>query len=168
MIIAAAFGQHDLADVVDVLVRLVEAAGAAIVFAGTVVAFARFLRVAYRREGMAPFAPVRLDLGRFLALGLEFQLAADILRTAVSPSFTQLAQLAAIAAIRTALNFFLGREITEQRELVKADQAAAQQRGNGPEGPVDQGSRRDNPPRSSGSASVADPGSERHEPDEQA
>jgi uncharacterized membrane protein len=80
---------------------------------------------------MAPFAPVRLDLGRFLVLGLEFQLAADILRTAIAPRFTQLAQLAAIAAIRTVLNFFLGREIKEQRQLVEADQASAAQRMNG-------------------------------------
>ena len=113
-----------LADVVDFLVSIVEAAGAAIIFAGAVSAFARFVRVAFRREGMAPFAPVRLDLGRFLVLGLEFQLAADILRTAVAPNFSSLAQLAAIAAIRTALNFFLGREIKEERELVRADQAA--------------------------------------------
>jgi uncharacterized membrane protein len=123
MTIDASLG-HDLADVVDFLVHVVEAAGAAIIFAGAVSAFARFVRVASRREGMAPFAQVRLDLGRFLVLGLEFQLAADILRTAVAPNFTSLAQLAAIAAIRTALNFFLGREIKEERELVRADQAA--------------------------------------------
>jgi len=115
---------HDLADVVDFFVQVVEAAGAAIIFAGAVSAFAQFVRVAFRREGMAPFAQVRLDLGRFLVLGLEFQLAADILRTAVAPNFTSLAQLAAIAAIRTALNFFLGREIKEERKLVRADQAA--------------------------------------------
>src|SRR6266446_1174256 len=101
MTIDASLG-HDLADVVDFMVHVVEAAGAAIIFAGAVSAFARFVRVAFRREGMAPFAPVRLDLGRFLVLGLEFQLAADILRTAVAPNFTSLAQLAAIAAIRTA------------------------------------------------------------------
>ena len=74
-------------------------------------------------EALGP--AVRLDLGRFLVLGLEFQLAADILRTAVSPSFTELAQLAAIAAIRTALNFFLGMEIKNERDLVRTDQAAA-------------------------------------------
>jgi uncharacterized membrane protein len=123
MTIDASLG-HDLADVVDFMVHVVEAAGAAIIFAGAVSAFARFVRVAFRREGMAPFAQVRLDLGRFLVLGLEFQLAADILRTAVAPNFTSLAQLAAIAAIRTALNFFLGREIKEERKLVRADQAA--------------------------------------------
>jgi len=117
MTIDASLG-HDLADVVDFFVQVGEAVGAAIIFAGAVSAFAQFVRVAFRREGMAPFAQVRLDLGRFLVLGLEFQLAADILRPAV-------AQLAAIAAIRTALNFFLGREIKEERKLVRADQAAS-------------------------------------------
>jgi uncharacterized membrane protein len=142
MTIDASLG-HDLADAVDFMVQVVEAAGAAIIFAGAVSAFARFVRVAFRREGMAPFAQVRLDLGRFLVLGLEFQLAADILRTAVAPNFTSLAQLAAIAAIRTALNFFLGREIKEELELVRADQAA-------------------------GSAPTAGPASDQRESDEQA
>src|SRR5262249_23154914 len=131
MMVAAGFGEQDLRDLVDVAVRTVEAAGAIVIFVGAAIAFGRFLLISFRREGMAPFAPVRLDLGRFLALGLEFQLAADILRTAIAPSFTQLAQLAAIAAIRTVLNFFLGREIKEQRQLVEADLATAAQRMNG-------------------------------------
>ena len=125
MSLADGFGEHNLEDVVSVLVRVVEAAGAAIIFVGAVIAFVRFLLVAFRREGMDPFARLRLDLGRFLVLGLEFQLAADILRTAVAPNFTELAQLAAVAAIRTALNFFLGHEIKEETELVRADKAAA-------------------------------------------
>ena len=125
MILADGFGEHNLEDIVSVLVRIVEAAGAVIIFAGAVIGFVRFLHTAFRREGIDPFAKIRLDLGRFLVLGLEFQLAADILRTAVAPDFTALAQLAAIAAIRTALNFFLGREIKEERGLVEANQAAA-------------------------------------------
>ncbi len=61
---------------------------------------------------------VRLRLGRWLALALEFLLAADILRTAVAPSWSEIGQLAAIATIRTALNFFLQLEIdkAEQRK----------------------------------------------------
>jgi uncharacterized membrane protein len=125
MTLADGFGEHNLEDVVSVLVQIVEAAGAAIIFVGAVIAFARFLLIAVRREGMDPFAQLRLDLGRFLVLGLEFQLAADILRTAVAPNFTELAQLATVAAIRTALNFFLGLEIKEETELVRADKAAA-------------------------------------------
>ena len=50
-------------------------------------------------------------------MALEFELAADILRTAVAPTWSEIGQLAAIAALRTALNFFLQREIdgAEQR-----------------------------------------------------
>ena len=54
---------------------------------------------------------IRLGLGRWLALGLEFELAADILRTAVAPTWNEIGQLAAIAVLRTALNFFLQKEI---------------------------------------------------------
>ncbi|HEV2557794.1 MAG TPA: DUF1622 domain-containing protein [Microvirga sp.] len=61
---------------------------------------------------------VRLHLGRWLVLGLEFLLAADILRTAVAPSWTEIGQLAAIAVLRTALNYFLQQEMerVEARE----------------------------------------------------
>jgi len=61
---------------------------------------------------------IRLRLGRWLALALEFLLAADILRTAVAPTWSEIGQLAAIATIRTALNFFLQLEIdkAEQRK----------------------------------------------------
>jgi uncharacterized membrane protein len=54
---------------------------------------------------------VRLELGRWLALALEFELAADILRTAVAPTWNEIGQLAAIIVLRTALNFFLQQEI---------------------------------------------------------
>ncbi|MGI4795854.1 MAG: DUF1622 domain-containing protein [Janthinobacterium lividum] len=54
---------------------------------------------------------VRLRLGRWLALALEFELAADILRTAIAPTWSEIGQLAAIAAVRTALNYFLQQEI---------------------------------------------------------
>ncbi len=54
---------------------------------------------------------VRLRLGRWLALGLEFELAADILRTAVAPTWNEIGQLAAIVVLRTVLNYFLQKEI---------------------------------------------------------
>lgn len=96
---------------VFLLVRLVEAGGAIVIFAGAAVGFVRFLKTAVLTRSAAAFNPVRLDVGRFLVLGLEFQLAADLLRTAVAPSFEEIGKLAAVAAIRTALNYFLGREI---------------------------------------------------------
>jgi uncharacterized membrane protein len=54
---------------------------------------------------------LRLRLGRWLAVGLEFALAADILRTAIAPSWDEIGKLAAIAALRTLLNYFLAREV---------------------------------------------------------
>ena len=108
-----------LREYVDLLVRIVEAAGALIIFAGAVIAFWRFVLAAVRPGTEREFTRVRLGLGRYLALGLEFQLASDILSTAVAPTFEEIAKLAAIAAIRTALNYFLGKEIEKERDEVE-------------------------------------------------
>lgn len=68
---------------------------------------------------------VRVIWVRFAAsilLALEFALGADLVRTAVAPSWDDIGQLAAIAAIRTALGFFLGRDVEEfQRKGAKAE-----------------------------------------------
>lgn len=64
-------------------------------------------------ESGESFRTTRLLFSHYLVLALELQLAADILATAVAPSWEQLGKLAAIAAIRTFLNYFLGREMTE-------------------------------------------------------
>ena len=79
-----------------------------------------FLR---RGAGQGAKVEIRLALGRWLALGLEFALAADILRTAISPTWREIGQLAAIAVLRTALNFFLEREI--EREDTHSAEAIA-------------------------------------------
>ena len=123
--------EEALQKAVGVLVTVVEACGAAVIVIGAVWAFVGFLRAGLRRTGTEQFAPVRLTLGRFLALGLEFQLASDVLRTAVAPSFRELGQLAAVAAIRTALNYFLSKEIAEERRQV----AEERQRGTPAAGP---------------------------------
>ena len=120
-----------LIEVVDLFVRIVEAAGALIIFIGAVVAIVQLLRVLPKRDPHE-FVRVRLTLGRFLALGLEFQLASDVLSTAVAPSFEELGKLAAVAAIRTALNFFLAREIKEEQAILDADRLGRQERRSAP------------------------------------
>lgn len=64
---------------------------------------------------------IRLRLGRWLALAIEFLLAADILRTAVAPTWTDIGQLAAIVVLRIVINYFLQRDI----DRAAADEAAA-------------------------------------------
>lgn len=88
----------------------IETMGAMIIAIGVIVAAIGFIKLMLGREG-SDFFSVRLSLARYLALALEFQLGADILSTAISPSWDQIGKLGAIAVIRTALNYFLMREM---------------------------------------------------------
>lgn len=74
------------------------------------------MRKLLRRRDRRLQETVRLELGVTLALALEFLLAADVVGTAVSPSWDAVAKLAAITGIRTFLNFFLQREVRELQE----------------------------------------------------
>ena len=61
-------------------------------------------------------AAIRLEFGEALAMSLTYLLAADIVATAIAPTWDSLGKLALIAVIRTALNYFLGREVRELEE----------------------------------------------------
>lgn len=63
----------------------------------------------------------RIGLARGLSLALEFQLAADIVGTAISPNWEQIGKLAAVAAIRTFLNYFLQHELAAEVEVTKKE-----------------------------------------------
>lgn len=56
---------------------------------------------------------LRLYLGSYILLGLEFMIAADIIHTLVKPDMRGLAVLGAIVAIRTVISYFLNREVGE-------------------------------------------------------
>ena len=92
----------------------VEAVGATIIVLGILSAGWLLVKALIRRQ-TADFTAIRLALARYLALALEFQLGADILSTAIAPSWEQIGKLGAIAVIRTALNYFLAREMREER-----------------------------------------------------
>ena len=91
---------------------IVEVAGALMIAAGLVAAASAWTS-GTRAPGKDGFGEARLRFARFLALALELQLGADILSTAVAPSWDQIGKLGAIAVIRTALNFFLRKELNE-------------------------------------------------------
>ena len=64
-------------------------------------------------------------LGVWLLLGLEFELAADIVRSVISPEWADIGQLGAIAVIRTFLNYFLEKDLREAHQS-EASEAALQ------------------------------------------
>lgn len=97
---------------------LAESAGAVVIAWGVVQAFGSYLIRAVKPGGDAVNSTegLRLRLGRTLALGIEFTLAADILATAVAPTRSDILTLGALVLLRTLLNTFLEREIREGRK----------------------------------------------------
>jgi uncharacterized membrane protein len=98
----------------------IEVVGALLVALGVLVGIRHFVTVLIARR-TADFTAIRLTLARYLALALEFQLGADILSTAIAPSWDQIGKLGAIAVIRTALNYFLSKEMREERATTQAE-----------------------------------------------
>ena len=98
-----------------------------VIAVGVLVAIAGLVRHVLHERGSS-FTPVRLAFARYLTLALELQLAADILSTSVAPTWDRIGKLAAIAVIRTVLNYFLERELrqglTDERSETQADRTA--------------------------------------------
>lgn len=101
--------------IIEAIARGVEFAAALIIGVAAIEATVKAAIIFVRRNSPASAKnEVRLTLGRWLAVALEFELAADILNTAVTPTWSDIEKLAAIAALRTALNYFLEREIRQE------------------------------------------------------
>src|SRR5579872_2927594 len=107
------FATENAIAVIDALVLV-------IIVVGTIEAFIRGLSLLFS----LPSGPVRRDAGlryaRWLIAGLTFQLAADIIETAITTSWDAVGRLAAVAVIRTFLNYFLERDLSEMRESQRA------------------------------------------------
>jgi uncharacterized membrane protein len=88
---------------------------------GALEALVGIIPVAFHRhsDGVARRA-VWLKFARWLVAALTFQLAADIVGTTSAPTWQEVGRLAAIAAIRTFLSYFLDREVDSTRELQHA------------------------------------------------
>jgi uncharacterized membrane protein len=97
----------------DIAATSIEAAAVLVVTLGSLDAFVRVLAVARPGALHGAKKAVWRRYGMWLLLGLEFMLAADIIRTVVSPTWQEIGQLAAIAVVRTFLNYFLERDVEE-------------------------------------------------------
>jgi uncharacterized membrane protein len=68
---------------------------------------------------------VWMSFAVWIILALEFALGADIVRTAIAPTWNDIGQLASIAVIRTGLNYFLEKDLEEFSPGEGARQAAS-------------------------------------------
>jgi len=95
---------------------IIDGMALAIIVFGAVEAFVRVIGIIVRPKATNfDKRNVWLVLARWLVAGLTFQLAADIVETAIAPSWDEIGRLAAIAVIRTFLNFFLDRDVEDIR-----------------------------------------------------
>jgi uncharacterized membrane protein len=98
---------------------ILEFATVAAVCIGAVVAVIGLIRHFTTRD--APMTQairgVWMQFAAWILIALEFALGADIVRTAIAPTWDQIGQLGVIAAIRTGLGFFLDRDVEGFRKL---------------------------------------------------
>jgi uncharacterized membrane protein len=95
----------------------IEAVGVLLIALGSAVAVVQGLQVFVTRASAFEKRVVWLHYAQWLIAGLTFQLAADIVHTAIAPSWDDIGKLATIAVIRTFLTFFLDRDMENVRAL---------------------------------------------------
>jgi uncharacterized membrane protein len=95
---------------ISYLVPIVEACGAMVIIVGVIRTLVQYVRDRLRLD-VECLTGMRSQLVPSLVMGLDFQLAADVLKTTISPTWDHILVLAALIGLRTTLNFLLEREL---------------------------------------------------------
>lgn len=99
-------------EIIETVGKVIDGIGVAVIALGAILAGVVTLRKMLRKAGGA-YRFFREQLGRSILLGLEFLVAADIIRTvALTPTWQSVLVLAGIVLIRTFLSFSLEVEIS--------------------------------------------------------
>lgn len=107
-------------EVAELIATAIDVVMVAVIVIGSVRATVAIASRLLKREALsAAVRAIWLHYAAWILLALEFALAADIIRTIVGPDWEEIGQLGAIAAIRIALGFFLGRDIAEMERSEK-------------------------------------------------
>ena len=96
-------------------VIVIDAMALIVIVIGTLEAFISSVRAIFASPTGHERRDIWLRFGRWLIAGLTFQLAADIIETSITTSWQAVVRLGAIALIRTFLNYFLERDLSEAR-----------------------------------------------------
>jgi uncharacterized membrane protein len=97
-----------------------EAASILVIIVGAIQAVYLYVRRGIvKKVDLNVFMQSRLKLGMSLSLALGFLVGADIIKTAISPSWREIGHLGAVVGIRIILNFFLTRDIKQMEESIK-------------------------------------------------
>ena len=109
--------------VTEYSIILINAMALLVIVGGTIEAFARGIGFLFSGRDSHLRRDVWLRFARCLVVGLSFQLAADIIETSITTRWEAVARLGVTAVIRTFLNYFLEKDLTETRELQRESEA---------------------------------------------
>src|SRR5262245_18392388 len=113
---------------VALVIAAVDIAMIGIITIGSALTFWRVAdRIIHRQALASKVRDIWLHFAACLLLALEFALAADLIETVLAPSWEEVRQLGAIAVIRIALGYFLGRDINEITEQEEEQEQAQEQ-----------------------------------------
>lgn len=117
---------HKLIEIVGFSLNVV---GALITVWGTLISLRDFLKkeASSREDSVRGNEAIRLKLGSYLVLALEFFIAGDVVKTIMMPDWQGLALLAVIVVIRILLSYFLTRDFKDDLETVR--KGTAKERG---------------------------------------
>ena len=120
--------EHWITEISSQVALVIEAMALIIIAVASLSAFAGCVRLLFGGEATNHAKrELWLRYARWLVAALTFQLAADLVSSAISPTWDTIGRLAAIAVIRTFLNYFLERDVAEvtetqrERDLARAE-----------------------------------------------
>lgn len=108
----------DYGIIVNFVASILSYFGAVIIFYGGIKAAFGVISIEILKKN-TNYNDVRLDFTPKILIGLEFFIAADLIKSILQPSFDQVVILAIIVAIRTVVGFSLNREIKELEHIRK-------------------------------------------------
>lgn len=107
----------NISELLELLVLIIELVSAGILLVGFMKAGISFIRQEgngiLKRQSIHSLSDIRLTLGTYILLGLDFYIVSDIIHSMIKPQLNELINLALIVVMRTTIGFFLSREIAD-------------------------------------------------------
>jgi len=108
---------HQLGEVLEVMAVGIDLIGVAIIIFGFNVALLKLIAALLQGAGLfkhlGKIADARRTLGSYILTGIEFMIASDIIHTVITRELMDLLFVGLLVLIRTAISFFLGKEVAE-------------------------------------------------------
>ncbi|MCL2695302.1 MAG: DUF1622 domain-containing protein [Clostridiales bacterium] len=106
--------------ILEIIIQAVQFIAILVLLWGGGKAIKDFIMVKRGPHKKHPLLLIKIELGRYILLGLEILIVADIIKSILDPNWEGILMLASIVAIRTLISFFLNHEI--QAELCEPEE----------------------------------------------